>query len=82
MAPKCQGIKFIPLLAVKSLGGLHELSVAKIWKLTPPWQTVQGEKESRSNLLQPSRTLLVRGNCALFVKCITEIVPADMDDQE
>ena len=28
-----QGIKFIPL-AVKSLGGLHELSVAKIWKLT------------------------------------------------
>ena len=75
-----QGIKFIPL-AVESLGGWNELAVVKIWKLAAALtrQTGQDEKESRSHLVQRPSILLVRGNCALFMNCIPEIVPEDID---
>ena len=78
-----QGIKFIPLM-VESLGGLHELAVAMIWKLAAAlaMQTGKDDKESRSHLVQRLSALLVRGNCALFVNLIAEIVPADIDGQE
>ena len=78
-----QGIKFIPL-AVESLGGWHELAVAEIRKLAAALarQTGQEEKECRSQLFQRLSTLLVRGNCALFVNRVPDNTAADIDGQE
>ena len=45
-------------------------------------QTGQEERECQSHLFQCLSIVLVRGNCALFVNRIPDIITADIDGQE
>ena len=55
--------------------------MAEIYKLAAALARQKGQ-EARSHLLQRLSVLLVRGNCSLFVNCISENNTAEIDGQE
>ena len=78
-----EGIVFVPAV-IETLGGFHELAIAKVKKITRALARSSGRDENEviRHQFQKMSVLLVRGNAALFLNRIPNFAPPEIDGAE